>query len=329
MGNLTEEYRTAMSAAAWHDARGLGRLLFEGRDATTFLHALLTADTEGVAPGRGTYAAYLTPQGRMVTDLSLYRHADRWVAVVPAELAPSLVTRFDNLIFAEDVRVSDASTAMGQVSVAGPAAAEAIARSLDTEAHRVESLATREHIDAGGVTVARTDAAPVPTFDLFFPADQFSSVTQKLAASGAAEIGAGVFDTLRIEAGHPQFGADMATETIPLEAGLLERAISETKGCYVGQEIIVRVLHRGGGRVAKRLMRIDVAEGVPVERAPAGAVIVVDDREVGQITSAAWSPGRGRVVALGYVQRDALEASAIAIRSAGHESRAAIVGAAG
>jgi folate-binding protein YgfZ len=329
MLNLTEEYRTATIGAGWHDARGLGRLRFEGRDTTAFLHALLTADIEGVAPGRGTYAAYLTPQGRMITDLALYRHADHWLAVVPAGLAPALVARFDSVIFAEDARVSDVSSTVGQVTVVGPAAADAIARALGADPHRLRALTLREHVDAEGVTVARTDAALVPSFDVLFPADRASAVTALLTGSGAVAIDAGTLDTLRIEAGHPRFGVDMTTETIPLEAGLLERAISETKGCYVGQEIIVRVLHRGGGRVAKRLMRIEAADGVQADPAPVGAALVVEDREVGQITSAAWSPGRSRVVALGYVHRDSVEAKDIAIRSAGHESRATIVGPAG
>ena len=122
----------------------------------------------------------------------------------------------------------------------------------------------------------------------------------------------------------------MTPETIPLEAGLLERAISETKGCYVGQEMIVRVLHRGGGRVAKRLMRIETAEGVQVDRAPAGAALVVDGSRGGADHERRLVTGRvGRVVALGYVHRDSVEAKEIAIRSAGHESRATIIGAAG
>jgi folate-binding protein YgfZ len=95
----------------------------------------------------------------------------------------------------------------------------------------------------------------------------------------------------------------MTTETIPLEAGLLERAISQTKGCYVGQEVVIRILHRGGGRVAKRLMTMVFDEGVSTAPSP-GAALQVDDRDVGTITSAATDPETGRVIALGYVHRD-------------------------
>ena len=108
-------------------------------------------------------------------------------------------------------------------------------------------------------------------------------------------------ETLRIEAGHPRFGVDMNTDTIPLEAGLETRAISFTKGCYVGQEVIIRVMHRGHGRVARRLVSILLPGGhVPV----AGDKIQSGERVVGEITSATTSPRLGAPLALGYVQRD-------------------------
>ncbi len=108
-------------------------------------------------------------------------------------------------------------------------------------------------------------------------------------------------ETLRIEAGRPRFGLDMTTDTIPLEAGIEDRAISFTKGCYVGQEVIVRVTHRGHGRVARRLVSIVL----PAGRVPGpGDAILAGDRQVGEITSATESPKLGSALALGYVQRD-------------------------
>ena len=98
----------------------------------------------------------------------------------------------------------------------------------------------------------------------------------------------------------------MTTDTIPLEAGLLERGISTSKGCYVGQEVIIRVLHRGGGRVAKRLVAL--AFDPELQELPAaGLQLYVDGREVGRVTSAAWSPHERRAIALGYVHRDHAE----------------------
>ena len=109
---------------------------------------------------------------------------------------------------------------------------------------------------------------------------------------------------LRVEAGHAEWGVDMNADTIPLEAGLLDRAISTGKGCYVGQEVIIRVLHRGGGRVAKKLVRLRFAgRDVPA----AGTPLSVDGREIGRVTSAVWSPRESAAIGLGYVHRDFAE----------------------
>ena len=121
------------------------------------------------------------------------------------------------------------------------------------------------------------------------------------------EIDLDTFDVIRIERGVPRFLADMDEDTIPLEAGIEDRAISFTKGCYVGQEVIVRVTTRGGGRVAKRLVRWhadDSASVVPLK----GARILAAGRDIGRVTSAAFSPSLGKVVGLGYVHRDFVEA---------------------
>src|SRR5258707_12007550 len=108
-------------------------------------------------------------------------------------------------------------------------------------------------------------------------------------------------EAIRIEAGVPRFGRDMNEDTIPLEAGIEARAISFTKGCYVGQEVVIRVLHRGHGRVARKLVGVRLSG----DRVPAdGAAIRSGDREIGHVTSAAFSPSLNAPSALGYVHRD-------------------------
>jgi folate-binding protein YgfZ len=121
------------------------------------------------------------------------------------------------------------------------------------------------------------------------------------------EVDLDTFEVIRIERGVPRFLADMDEDTLPLEAGIEDRAISFTKGCYVGQEIIVRVTTRGGGRVAKRLVRWhadDSASVVPLK----DARIFASGKDIGRVTSAAFSPSFGKVVGFGYVHRDFAEA---------------------
>jgi folate-binding protein YgfZ len=124
------------------------------------------------------------------------------------------------------------------------------------------------------------------------------------------EVDLDTFEVFRIETGIPKFLVDMTEETIPLEAGIEDRAISFTKGCYVGQEVIVRVTHRGGGRVAKKLVPWRAGALAPAAvppGAPGGARILSGDRDIGRVTSAAFSPALDRAVGLGYVHRDFAE----------------------
>jgi folate-binding protein YgfZ len=131
-------------------------------------------------------------------------------------------------------------------------------------------------------------------------------VTTAFVAAGAVRGTSADAEVVRIEHGRPRFGVDMDTDTIPLEAGIEARAISRSKGCYVGQEVIVRVQDRGQGRVARRLVGLTFAAAAPVPAA--GTRIVSGDRDIGRITSATWSPAAGRPIALGYIHRDFTEA---------------------
>jgi folate-binding protein YgfZ len=293
---MTLQYRTIKE----------GRLRFEGPDAASFLHALVTNDVEGLVPGRGCYAAWLTPQGRMVTDLLLLRDDTGVWAEVPEGMAPALQARFDQLIFSEDVRVTDVTAESTATVVAGAGAAAAIATETGAAPAAVEALPVFGHLTVGDVRVVRTDETRLPTFQLW--AKKTSGVFfEDTPAKKTPDV---FFEALRIEAGRPKFGVDMTTDTIPLEAGLLDRAISQTKGCYVGQEVIVRILHRGGGKVVKHLMTLEFDEAV-TEVPEAGTTLAHDGKDVGVVTSAARSVASGRIIALGYVHREAATAGQV------------------
>lgn len=289
-----------------------GRLRFEGPDAASFLHALVTNDVEGLAPGRGCYAVWLTPQGRMITDLMLLRDDTGLWAEVPAGMAPDLQTRFDQLIFSEDVRVTDVTGEVSAALVVGAQAAAAVATATGADLAAIEALPVFGHLTVGDFRVIRTDETALPTFQVW--SKKTSGVFfEDISAKKTPDV---FFDALRIEAGRPRFGVDMTTDTIPLEAGLLDRAISQTKGCYVGQEVIVRILHRGGGKVVKHLMTLEFDETVG-EPPPAGTPLVHNGKDVGVITSAARRVGTGRVIALGYVHRDAAMSGQVLQSSSG------------
>jgi folate-binding protein YgfZ len=306
MTDIVSQYGITTEGAGWAETAARGRLRFEGRDRLAFLQALLSNDVAPLSRGGGVYAVYLTPQGRMLADLRLYERGEFLIADVPADEAAPLAARFDGLIFTEDVRVIDVSAAMVQLTVVGIGAADVLARALSIEAAAVRALPVLAQLGAGGAFIARTDEADRPIYDVFVDAAERDAAIARLESAGARRVSTELLDALRIEAGRPAFGRDMTHDTIPLEAGLLERAISTAKGCYVGQEVIVRVLHRGGGRVVKRLVKLVFPS--TLTRAPSpGAALLDDGREVGRLTSLAFSPAAGRYVALGYVHRDAAE----------------------
>jgi folate-binding protein YgfZ len=294
-----DQYNAAHHSAALIDRSSQGTIALTGADRASFLHALLTNDIARLAMGRGVYAAYLTPQGRMISDMRVLETGNRMLLSVEREIARPLAERFDKLIFSEDVQARDATGELAVIGVLGPSAARMIQQATGVS---VADLADQfDNVTTEALTVVRDDAFGVPGYDVYVPRGDADAVRAKLVEAGAMEASDETREALRIEAARPRFGIDMNTETIPLEAGLESRAISFTKGCYVGQEVIIRVMHRGHGRVARRLVSIVMADARVPSR---GDKIHVADRVVGEITSATSSPRHGAPLALGYVQRD-------------------------
>ncbi len=308
------EYRALHEGTGLADRSTVGRFLVTGVDRRTYLQGLLTNDIEALGPGRGCYAAYLTPQGRMLADVRLFETGDSLLALVEPHVAVAVQERWTRFIFSEDVQVADISASTAVLGVYGPRSADALSSALRgagvagtplPAADLLEAMPVLSNLtwDLGGaVHVLRGDEKGVPGFEVVVPVEHRAVFERQLRDAGAVTVGDDTLETTRIEHGRPLFGVDMDEDTIPLEAGIEDRAISLTKGCYVGQEVIIRVLHRGHGRVARRLV------GLAFEEASAeparGDRLWAGDRDVGAITSTAYSPALGRPIALGYVHRD-------------------------
>ena len=318
MSRIADQYRTLEESAGWIDQSSRGRLRIGGQDGVAFLHALVTNDLQRLTRGDGVYAAYLTPQGRIIADLVLYHRGDFLLASVAPGVAGPLVARLDSVIFTEVVQVLDVSEALAEIFVTGRTAAEAAARALDISAGELETLPELAQRDAGNGFIARAGEAPLPAFTIVAPMEARAHLVARLGQTGAQPITRELADALRIAAGRPAFGIDMTAGTLPLEAGLLERAISTTKGCYVGQEIVIRILHRGGGRVARRLVTLQWrSSGGDMAPAP-GSPLLVDGRAIGQLTSRAPALTGDGFIGLGYVARDlAIEGGSVTIGEGG------------
>jgi folate-binding protein YgfZ len=305
---MASAYQSARQGAAFIDRSARGRLVVSGRDRASYLQGLLTNDIPAVRAGEGCYAAYLTAQGRMISDLWVYELGDVILLGLPGETTAAVLARLDQFIFSEDVQLGDVSETFAQIAVVGPDAARLVEALLDAPpaaplASLPEHGNMRGHIRESPAIITRVTDTGAPGFDVYVDRERAGWLKEQLIAAGAEAADGETAEILRVEAGVPVFGRDMDQETIPLEAGIESRAISMTKGCYVGQEVIVRVLHRGHGRVAKKLVGL-VLDG---DALPApGATVKSADRAVGEITSAVRSPALGRPIALAYVQRDFL-----------------------
>jgi folate-binding protein YgfZ len=223
-------------------------LAVTGPDRLSWLQGLLTNDVAALPVGGVCDAAYLTPQGRLITDLRVLHLDDRTLLDVPASLAAGLAAKLDGLLFSEDAQIADLSAQLTEIDLHGP-------HSLAVR--DAQSALLGEHATA----VFADDPFGVPGFTIIAVRDRADAIVHGLAAAGAVEATLATLDVVRVEAGRPAFLVDMDEHTLPLEANLEARAISFTKGCYVGQEVIIRVMHRGQGRVAKRLVGLRFANG--------------------------------------------------------------------
>ena len=317
---LHDDYRYIREEAAIGAIAPRQQIAVGGPDRATYLQGLLTNDIPALSPGSGCYSAWLTPQGRMLTDMHVLESDGMILLDVPAETAEATRDRLEQFIFTENVQVQLLAGSLTGVWIHGPKAAAVVGRVL-LDAPEVGVATWRDYQHARltfrdqPVSAARIDQLGVPGFCIHLEPARERALIDALVDAGAREVSAESIEAARIEAGYPVFGVDMTDDTIPLEAGIEDRAISMSKGCYVGQEVIIRVLHRGHGRVARKLVTVRIDGAVP----PRAARLFAADRDIGFVTSAAASPRLG-TIALAYVHRDFI-APGTAIEVASEGSR--------
>jgi len=272
--NLTaiERARTGWGAGP-PELRTLVRV--HGKDARAYLHRMTTQALDALAPGATAYSAVLDAKGHLLADVQvLAREGDLLLELAPAA-APVALAHLEKFVITDEVEFEELSGALRVVPVVGPQAAAHVAA-----------------VDAAGKLDSRRRG--LPAVDLVVPAGEAEAARAALVASGAAALGAEDLEVLRILGGQPRWGAELDASRLPMEAGLTASAISFTKGCYVGQEVVMRATARG--RLQKGLVVLDLPPG-----AAAGAKLTAAGQEVGWVTSAVDGPG-GRV-GLGYLRR--------------------------
>ncbi len=319
-GDPAGEYEAATKGAAVFDRSHRTRLTVSGRSPGQMLNGVLTGALptfssvlgDDVTGGAASYHAVLTPKGGMISDLVALLKGEEeeagYLLDVPVAGRTPLLEHLSKYLPPRFAAVTDVSEAWSSISVVGPDAAAALSKlalglRVDDEWFRsaAEGEWRRVGIDASGVIVSRTREVWPSAWTVYGPTPAVDALLRALIEEGVRAAGLGVWSTLRVEAGRPVFGTDMNEKTIPPEAGIVERAIDQTKGCYTGQEVIVRIRDRG--HVNRQLRRLELGD-VP---APAqGTELVSVDgsgKVVGEITSAVQSPLLGGVLALAYVRR--------------------------
>lgn len=338
-GEVEAEYAAIRKAAALMDAPHRSVVILTGKDRLSFLHNKVTNDTNRLTAGTGCYAYLLNLKGRIVMDLNILHTEEATLVELDRRLAPEFLQMMEKYIFTEDVRLLDGSEQLGRLTLLGPRAhllLQQVAAANGSGDSGLESLSepfrhSKRLIGKTTVTVYRNDLAGEPQYELIVPRDQLVSLWQILHEAGGHEdggheepapgtppppsaassaihlraIGWSAFNTARIEAGTPLYGIDITDNYLPMEtAHWYPRAVSVTKGCYLGQEIVARM--HAHNTVARMLVGLRIRG----DKLPLAGTDIADPglggggQQVGIITSSCMSPMLGNTpIALGYVKK--------------------------
>jgi len=303
-GSSTAEYSAVREGGAGLlDLSSRGRILVSGSEAVMFLNGLITNDMKTLAMNSWMPAAFLNVQGRLLAVIRVLHRTEGFLIDTEAVTRATVLQLLERFTLAGDFHVTDVTESTSLLSLQGKDAARIIGAALGDDTANVprQVVANANLKEGDAVTIIRATRTAEDGFDLFIDTTAREHLLPVLKDQGAQTISAEVSETLRIEAGIPRFGVDMDETTIVSEANL-DESISFTKGCYLGQEIVIRIKHRG--HVARRLTGAVLEAGSVVENG--AKILATDGKEVGRITSSTFSPRLDRAIALGYVKYDYL-----------------------
>jgi folate-binding protein YgfZ len=295
---LSAEYRALTEGCGLLDRSERGKLALTGPGAKEFLAGQVTNDTEALTPGSGCYAAFLTPKGKMLGDLRILDRGDELLLDTERTALQALFDMIRRFKIGYDVQLHKRTVECSLLSLIGPQA---------TRIAGAEALADTEHanvsVEIEGVrtVLVRTDVG----VDILCDASDHEVVSEALLSAGAQRVSEAAAEIVRVEHGRPRYGIDLDDTVIPQEAGLNERAVSFTKGCYVGQETVARLYYKGKPNRRLRGLRLS-APAAP------GAELRLVERAVGRLTSAVVSPVHGPI-GLALVRREAEPGAVVSV----------------
>lgn len=320
-----EAYEAARGGGACvFDLSARGRVVVSGAEAVQFLNGMVTNDVKALNESRWMRAALPNVQGRLVAAVRVIRTNDAFLFDTEPQTRAALFKALERFTLAGDFRVRDLTDETACLTVQGARAADIVGEVLDDDAARLARGAVLSS-DGGQhfshpFTILRDTHTAEDGFDVFVSASDADSLRDSLTRAGALPIAADAWEVLRVEAGVPAYGTDLDDSNVVLE-GVPDDAVSFTKGCYVGQEIIARIHWRG--HVAKKLAGL-VFDGDDARPAPGARLVAADaDREAGRVTSVVFSPRLKRTVALAVVKYEFLKPGT-RLRVAGDEGADAL-----
>jgi folate-binding protein YgfZ len=295
---LDAEYRALIESCGLLDRSERGKLALTGSEAKAFLAGQVTNDIEALSLGSGCYAAFLTPKGKMLGDLRILDLGDELLLDTERVSLQALFDRIRRFKIGYEVELHKRTVECGLLSLIGPDAP----RSVDAQ-----GLAPEEHSNAP-VQIADVAALAVRTdigVDLICDAADIDELAETLRERSAVPVSEEAVEIIRVEHGRPRYGIDLDDTTIPQEAGLNERAVSFTKGCYVGQETVARLHYKG--KPNRHLRGLRLSEPI----AP-GADLHLGERPVGRLSSSVVSPMQGPI-GLALIRREAEPGATVAV----------------
>ena len=328
-GEPLREHATLRDQVGIIDLSFRGRLVLTGTDRRRFLHGQVTNNINDLHPGEGCYAALVTPKGKMQSDLNVYCLENELVLDFEPGLTERITQRFGKYIVADDVQVVDVAPHYGLLSIQGPKAHNVLPQMCPgiTSCPQPMTFTSMRHPEFGELYFMNQPRVGTRGFDCYVPTPALETFAKQIIAAvasvGGRPCGWQSMEIARIEAGIPRFGADMDETNLLPEAGIEDRAVSYTKGCYVGQEVIARI--RTYGHVAKTLRALRLADDLKI-LPKRGDKIFQGDKEIGYVTSALASPTLKSNIALGYVRREHNQiGTELCLRTAESESMIRIV----
>jgi len=304
-GNSAKEYRAALDGAAIFDRSPAGKLEVAGKDAPSFLHNLCTNDINGLPLGGGCEAYFCDHRAKVLAHAFIYhvhsagRHA-LWLDVTPG-FNEKLLQHLDKHLISEAVELVDQTEQFAQIHLAGPRAKAILESAIGEPMPDLDEFQHMERTFGSAATchIRRHDPLGVTGYDLVCLNERVAGVWRLLESGGAVPAGEAAFEVLRVEAGTPVYGVDIGEARFVMEVARALRAVSYSKGCYLGQEPIVMARDRAGF-VNRAFLGVKVLEGGTL---PPATKLFRDSTEVGVVTSSVESPRLGAPVALGYIRR--------------------------